>query len=166
MEKTSISRVNIPRTTLYKLAPRKWLTNKVITEVIAHFFMILFLYTGIAKFAEFDVFQEQLHDSPLLSAGASILAWLVPISEFIIAGLLFFPRLRIIGFYASFVLMLCFTGYVIYLLTRDEQLPCSCGGIIEELSWTGHLIFNSCSIGLALIGLIIERRAKFHKQPS
>jgi uncharacterized membrane protein YphA (DoxX/SURF4 family) len=135
-----------------------WVKRSLLVEIIALFFVILFLYTGIAKLMEFDVFQEQLADSPVLEPVAPIVAWGLPIVEFIVSILLFFPRWRLKGLYAAFGLMVVFTGYVIALLTTSTELPCSCGGIIEALSWQGHLIFNSTLILLSLAAIRMERR--------
>jgi len=137
-----------------------WVKRSLLVEIIALFFVILFLYTGIAKLMEFDVFQEQLADSPVLEPVAPIVAWGLPIVEFIVSILLFFPRWRLKGLYAAFGLMVLFTSYVIALLTTSTELPCSCGGIIEALSWQGHLIFNSTLILLSIAAIKMERRNK------
>jgi hypothetical protein len=36
----------------------------------------------------------------------------------------------------------CFTTYIILILNFSSFIPCSCGGILEKLGWTEHLIFN------------------------
>jgi uncharacterized membrane protein YphA (DoxX/SURF4 family) len=135
-----------------------WIKKSLLVEIIALFFVILFLYTGIAKLMEFDVFKAQLEESPVLEPVAPLVAWGLPIVEFIVSILLFFPRWRLQGLYAAFVLMVLFTGYVIALLTTSTELPCSCGGIIEELSWQGHLIFNSSLILLSFAAIRMERK--------
>lgn len=135
-----------------------WIKKSTLVEIIAHLFIILFLYTGIAKLMEFDVFQEQLDESPVLSFAAPFIAWALPITEFIISLLLFFPRFRLKGLYASLIIMILFTAYVITILSIDKELPCSCGGIIEALSWTGHLIFNSSFVLLALLAIRMQRK--------
>jgi hypothetical protein len=56
--------------------------------------------------------------------------------------------------------MVLFTGYVIALLTTSTELPCSCGGIIEQLSWQGHLVFNSTLILLSFAAIRMERNRK------
>jgi len=129
-------------------------------EIIALFFVCLFLYTGVAKLMEFDVFQAQLEDSPVLEPVAPIVAWGLPIVEFIVSVLLFVPKWRLKGLYAAFGLMMLFTGYVIALLTTSTELPCSCGGIIEQLSWQGHLICNSSLILISFAAIKMERSRK------
>ena len=137
-----------------------WMKKSTIVEIITHLFIILFLYTGISKLLEFDVFEEQLADSPILNSVAPVVAWGLPITEFVVSLLLFFPKYRLKGLYASFVLMILFTGYVGALLSISTELPCSCGGIMEALSWQAHLVVNIALIGLALTGIIIAKKIK------
>jgi len=131
-----------------------------ITEIIALLFVILFLYTGASKLMEYDVFKEQIATSPILEPFAQWIAWGLPLSEFVVAILLFFPRWRLQGLYAALGLMLLFTCYIIAILSFDKQLPCSCGGVIELLSWKGHLVFNSVLILLAFTGVWLARQTQ------
>ena len=140
-----------------KIISFSWLSKSIIIEAISFLFIILFLYTGISKLREFDIFQEQLAESPLLRPIASLIAGGIPITEFIISTLLFFPRYRLKGFYLTFILMVLFTAYIITLFTISPELPCSCGGIIEQLSWSGHLILNSSLILLAFIAIRTQK---------
>lgn len=135
-----------------------WVKRSVLIEIISLWFVILFLYTGIAKLLDFGVFKAQLEESPVLEPVAPVIAWSLPIVEFIVCLLLFFPRFRLKGMYASFLMMVSFTIYVAVLLLTSPELPCSCGGIIEELSWQGHLIFNSVMILLSLLGLRMQKK--------
>jgi uncharacterized membrane protein YphA (DoxX/SURF4 family) len=146
------------RNILLKIISLAWVKKEVIVESIALYFVILFLYTGITKLMEFDVFQEQLSESPILEPVASVTALGIPAVEFIISIMLFIPRFRSIGLYATLTLMIAFTIYVIALVSFSTQLPCSCGGIMEELSWQGHLVFNCASILLAFVAIGMQRR--------
>jgi hypothetical protein len=146
------------RNLFIRIVSFSWISKKVLVEIIAHLFIILFLYTGVAKLLEFDVFQEQLGESPVLGPLAPIVAWGLPITEFIISLLLFSPRFRFKGLYASFIIMILFTGYVITILSIDKELPCSCGGIIEALSWQGHVIVNSLLVLLAFAAIRMQRQ--------
>ena len=132
--------------------------RSTIIEIIAILFMILFLYTGISKLMEYPVFKEQIATSPVLKPFASVITWALPLTEFIVAVLLFIPRFRLKGFYAALVLMVVFTSYIIAILSFSEHLPCSCGGVLESLSWKAHLIFNSVFIILSLTGILLERQ--------
>ncbi len=132
----------------------------ILVEIISVLFIILFLYTGINKMMDNIVFREQIATSPLLTPIAPWIAIFLPKSEIIIAISLFIPRFRLKGLYASFVLMVLFLLYVLYIFAFNERLPCSCGGVLQQLSWKGHIMFNSFFIVLAIIGIKMERRIK------
>jgi hypothetical protein len=158
MENLMMNKSLPKRNVFVRLITFSWIRKSVLVEIIAHVFIILFLYTGVAKFLDFDLFQEQLAESPVLESVAPIVAWGLPITEFIISLMLFFPRFRLKGLYASFIIMVLFTAYVITILSIDQELPCSCGGIVEALSWKGHLIFNSTLVLLSFIAIRTQRK--------
>jgi hypothetical protein len=133
-----------------------------IIEIITVLNIILFLYTGIAKIMDYSVFKEQLADSPILSWAATPVAVLLPVVEFAIVLMLVIPRWRLKGLYASFIIMTLFTAYIIAMFIVAPEMPCSCGGIIAELSWQQHIIFNSAFI--LLNGWIIYLQKKEKKE--
>lgn len=132
----------------------------VILEIIIVLYIILFLYTGISKLIDYSVFKEQISTSPLLAPVSTIIAIGLPWIEFLIVGLLIIPRWRLKGLYSAFLMMVLFTIYIIGILFFNKELPCSCGGVISELSWSQHIVFNSAFIITALIGIRIERQLK------
>src|SRR5882757_5894286 len=133
--------------------------RSTIIEVISILFMILFLYTGISKLIEYSVFREQIAESPILAPLASFIAWSLPLIEFSVVVLLFVAKWRMKGLYASLILMILFTGYVIALVSFSDRLPCSCGGVLEQLSWRQHIVFNSVFTGLALWAILLHRKS-------
>jgi uncharacterized membrane protein YphA (DoxX/SURF4 family) len=132
--------------------------RSTIVEIIALLFVVLFLYTGISKLMEYDVAREQIALTPLLAPIAKEIVIILPIIEILVSVLLFLPRTRRMGLYASLILMIAFTGYVGYILSYNAELPCTCGGILQEMSWTQHLVFNGAAIVLALTGILLSRR--------
>jgi uncharacterized membrane protein YphA (DoxX/SURF4 family) len=132
--------------------------KRTIPSIVAHLLVVLFLYTGISKLMEYTVFKEQIAASPILAPIAPFVAWALPLTEFIVAVLLFIPAWRLRGLYTSFVLMLMFTGYVIALVSFSKELPCSCGGVLQEMSWSQHIVFNSVFTLLALVAALLERK--------
>jgi len=62
--------------------------------IISYLFILLFVYAAVSKIIDFQNFQAQLGQSPLLSAFASWVSWLVLILELGIVVLLIFPKLR------------------------------------------------------------------------
>ncbi|WP_428231835.1 DoxX family protein [Flavobacterium sp.] len=127
--------------------------NNSIVSIVSFLFILLFVYAAVNKIVEFETFRVQLAQSPLLSAFAGWISILVPLIEFIISLMLLFPKSRFAGLYAALCLMTMFTGYIFIVLHFSSFVPCSCGGILEKMSWNVHLVFNFFFIMLALIGL-------------
>ena len=137
-----------------------WISRSTIVEIISILFVILFLYTGISKLMEYAVFKEQIAASPILQPIAPLIAWGLPLTEFIVSILLIIPRWRLKGLYTSLFLMIAFTIYIGAIMIFNKELPCSCGGIISLLSWKEHLVFNSVFILLAFTGVVLEKRIR------
>jgi uncharacterized membrane protein YphA (DoxX/SURF4 family) len=132
--------------------------KKWIGEIISLLFVLLFLYTAVYKIIDFSNFRAVIGQSPLITRFAPYLAVGVPVAEIVISLLLVLPRWRIIGLCASFALMLVFTFYIIILLNLHTHLPCSCGGIIQEMNWQQHLVFNIFFLILALTGIALYKK--------
>ncbi len=129
-------------------------------QVVSYLYILLFVYASISKLLDFENFQVQLAQSPLLSAYAGTIAPLVIFTELLIVLLLCLNKTRLTSLYGSFFLMVAFTVYIYLILNYSDFIPCSCGGIIEKLGWTEHLIFNIVFALLALIAIIILEKEK------
>jgi thiol-disulfide isomerase/thioredoxin len=129
--------------------------KSIFVEIIVFFFVLLFIYTSAAKFAEMHLFKEEMLSSPLLGSPflAKVMAWALPISETVLAIALFVPKVRLKALYATVGLMACFTIYVIIIYFIDHHLSCSCGGIVEQLSLRQHIFFNSACVVLGVVAI-------------
>jgi hypothetical protein len=116
-------------------------------------YIFLLVYAAMNKGLDFESFKVELGQSPLLSAFASWISWTVLIVESAIAILLLFPKTRIMALYAGFSLMSMFTAYIFIMLNYSFFLACSCGGILEKMSWKEHLLFNLVFVVLAALAL-------------
>lgn len=133
----------------------------VLVEIISILLMVLFVYAAISKLLEFQNFQAQLGQSPLISAFTGVVSYAVIIVELLIAVLLAIPKSRYFALIASFGLMLMFTVYIVVILSYSSFVPCSCGGILDDLDWNEHLVFNIAFTLLALIASLILAINKF-----
>ncbi|MET0944880.1 MAG: MauE/DoxX family redox-associated membrane protein [Flavobacterium sp.] len=131
-------------------------TNALI--LICYLYIFLFIYAAFSKLIDFQTFKVQLGQSPLLSAHAEWIVFSIPAIEIIISMLLIIPRFRYLGLLSAFGLMVMFTAYIIIILNYSSFIPCSCGGILSEMDWTQHLIFNIGFILLAIIGMILLKK--------
>lgn len=135
-------------------------TRFFIADAISAILLLLFLYAAVSKLLDHERFQQALQMSPLLENQSEVIAWLLPITEIIVALVLFFPRFRLKGLYASFVLLAIFTIYLTYMVAFSPHLPCNCGGILKRLTWKQHILFNTFFIVLSLIGIYLNRKSK------
>ncbi len=120
-------------------------------EIIVALYVLLFLYTAIMKLRDIPFFIGSMSHSPILRPYAGILAGMIPSMEIAIAILLIIPRTRQYGLWTGTGLMGIFTLYVAFILATMKELPCSCGGVLQQLNWKEHLIFNS---GFLLAGIL------------
>ena len=130
-------------------------TINAILNTISYLYALLFIYAATSKLLDFDTFRIQLGQSPLLSAFADWVSISIPGIEICIAIILLIPKFRLLGLYASYLLMSMFTTYIYIILNYSSFVPCSCGGILQKMTWNQHLIFNMVFIILAVIAIII-----------
>lgn len=130
--------------------------NRTCIAIISYLFVFLFIYAAISKLLDYNDFSIKIGQSPLLSPFAGYVAIGVPVIELIIAAGLLMPNWRITSLFASLCLMTAFTVYIFIILKFSSFVPCSCGGILEKLGWTEHLIFNLVFVLLAIVALILS----------
>lgn len=136
--------------------------KQVLIECICALLILLFLYASISKFLDFKTFIDQMNNQPLPNSWTPFLVWAIPLLEIAISVALLFEYTRLIGFYASLILMVLFTLYTgIILLHFFPYIPCSCSGVIRKLTWTQHLFLNLCFVSLSILGVILQRRKYF-----
>ncbi|HUH26920.1 MauE/DoxX family redox-associated membrane protein [Gelidibacter sp.] len=125
--------------------------------LVSYLFILLFVYAAVSKLINHHQFYNDLRNSivfgdPVVS---EIISWGIPILEITAAILLVIPKYNKMGFYMALILMIGFTLYIGGTLLINElgiaELPCSCGGVISQLSWQQHLLFN---IFFVLLGII------------
>ncbi|WP_414672836.1 MauE/DoxX family redox-associated membrane protein [Lacibacter sp.] len=128
--------------------------------IIGNLLILLYCYTAISKLINYEVFKAHLRRSPLIDQGADTIAWLLPATELIVVLLLFFELTRKAGLYASLLLLVLFTLYLLYMVLFVADLPCSCGGVLNKMSWKEHLFFNA---GFFVINLIAIGRFQLYE---
>lgn len=129
--------------------------REITIEIIVFLFILLFVYASATKLMDYEKFRIQIGQSPMLTSFSALIAWLVPVMELVVALLLVIPRFRLFALYASFTLMVMFTAYIVAVLNFSSRIPCSCGGVLEKLGWTEHLIFNAVFILMSLVAIFL-----------
>lgn len=124
--------------------------------------VILFSYAAIFKGFDMLLFQKQMAESPLIPMELiQFLSYLIPIGEILICFLLIFDETRLIGFLMSYFTMLLFSVYLLALTHYfGHNLPCACGGILNKMGYTEHIIFNIFFTILSLIALLVKFKLK------
>ncbi len=152
---------NFASLTLTSLKEEVMETKKYILKISPVIVGILFLYTGLRKLWEGDLFYHTLLNSinienQLIIDGLSLG---IPIVEIITSfTLLFYPK-KNIGLYISLIVLIVYNGYLINLLFFQEEIPCTCRTVLPLLGWYGHLYFT-LSLVVFLIGLLQLRGLK------
>lgn len=127
-----------------------------IVYTISLLYVLLFIYAAVSKILDFENFRVQLGQSPLLSAYAGYVSVLVPTIELVICCFLLIPKTRILGLFSAYALMVMFTAYIYIILNFSSFVPCSCGGILEDMSWNQHMLFNLAFILLSVIAVLLS----------
>lgn len=135
-----------------------------IPDIICGLLMLLFAYTAFSKIFAFGKFRFALSTAPLIGKYTEVLAALIPAIELIIVALLLIPRTSKAGLMSAISLLSVFTGYLIFMVLTSANLPCSCGGVIQQLSWKQHIVFNIFFIELGIVGIYFQLRISNEKQ--
>ena len=135
------------------------MSRETLIEIIVALFILLFVYAALNKLLDYQKFTIQIGQSPMLTSFAGFLAWSVPSLELLISIFLMIPRTKVIALYAAFSLMTMFTTYIVLASQFSDYVPCSCGGIIQNLSWTEHLAFNMIFVALGLLAISLDTKS-------
>lgn len=122
-------------------------------EWISSILILLFLYAATSKLLEYEKFLAQTRQSSLLSPYAELIVIFVPVLELLACVLLSTRKTRLAGLALSFILMCLFSAYIYIVLHFEQNIPCSCGGILENMSWQQHLYFNLFFVLLTLLSI-------------
>lgn len=132
--------------------------NNWLIEGISSLLILLFVYTGVSKLNEPDTFRAVISQTPLIGLYSNLISLLLPLIELSTGLLLFFPFTRKWGLLIALTLMILFTGYIGYMILVMPHLPCSCGGVLKQMTWGQHLLFNICFIALTTTAVCLYQK--------
>jgi uncharacterized membrane protein YphA (DoxX/SURF4 family) len=131
--------------------------KSLILEIAGGLIILLFAYASISKILNFPHFINEINNQPLPNEWTPFLVYAIPTLEIIIVVMLVVPPWRTWGFIMSAIFMSIFTVYAsVILLHGFSYVPCSCGGVIEHLSWQQHLILNIGYLLLSILGCLLS----------
>ncbi|MCC2590311.1 MauE/DoxX family redox-associated membrane protein [Chryseobacterium sp. MFBS3-17] len=134
--------------------------RNLVIILISYAYIFLFCYAAVSKLIDFELFQLQLGQSPIISTYAGFISYFVITIELLICGLLVFNNTRSTGLYLSTGLMVAFTVYIYLILNYADNIPCSCGGVLEKMTWSQHFIFNLIFVLLGIIAIALNNARK------
>ena len=130
-------------------------------QTVAALFITLFVYTAVSKLLSYHSFYATMDMMPAFKGKAFVVAPLIIVTEILISCLLIVPAFRVPGLYFSLALMSAFTFYLLYAVMSGYSMPCSCGGVLRQLSWKQHIFFNIVFILLAMSGILSYLTQKY-----
>lgn len=122
----------------------------IFQQSIISLLILMWSYAAVSKLLELDKNRTALE--PLFGhLAAAIIAIAVPVAEALVVVLLIGKRYRVAGVWLSLLLLVNFTGYIALVLGNAfTHHPCSCGGLLQRMSWRQHLVFNLAVMALHL----------------
>ncbi|WP_375379306.1 MauE/DoxX family redox-associated membrane protein [Chryseobacterium luquanense] len=116
-------------------------TTIVLWNIIYYVLIIFFSYTVTNKLLAIKSFQTNIFKTGIFNFQQAVyLSYFVLFLELSMVILLIFKKKT--GLLFSFIMMLIFTSYIIFLFTNGRYEICGCGGILNGLSFKYHLIIN------------------------
>lgn len=120
--------------------------------------ILLFTYTAVSKWLNMEAHLYAMRNQPFSRPLNNLLAYSIPVVEMITVGLLLVQRTRLVGLFMAFVVMALFTGYVAMVLSNVfGRIPCSCGGVLEQLGWKEHLVFNLFFLVISITAIRLHK---------
>lgn len=138
--------------------------HEFVVDLISALLIVLFVYAALSKALDLETFKDHLERSYFKTGERDAIALLLPAGEVFVAVLLSIEKFKMTGLYLAFLLMLLFTLYVGGMITFRTSLPCACGGVLENMSWKEHLLFNIVFLFLSFIGIQFKRQAQTNEQ--
>lgn len=134
---------------------------KNVSRIVATALLILlFSYAMMSKLANFRAFRQEMHNQNFPPETAEALLYLVPAAEAAAVVLLLKGKWRTAGLILSALLMAAFTGYTALVLAGYwTRVPCSCGGVLKNMSWQVHFFFNLFFLALSAAALFPRLKA-------
>ncbi len=132
-------------------------------QIVRAAFILFFAYTGIIKLWRFQEFKQEVSESPVLHPIGGLVIWAVPALELFVVLMLLKDTWKLKGLYSSFVLMILFTVYVVWINNFSFYIPCSCGGWLETMPPGLHIMLNCLLTIIAFAAARLEsQKEKSH----
>jgi hypothetical protein len=132
--------------------------NNTLIETICFLLVIIFAYAAFSKLLDLEQLRTTIRETPFLMLFTAWLPFVIIGSELAIATLLLSAKYRLTALYASFILLFMFTCYIYLIRAFMKMVPCSCGGLIQKLSWSQHIILNLSLMAVTLAAIVLQSK--------
>lgn len=127
-------------------------------EIISLLLLVFFVHTSVAIYIQF---QSLIHMLVFYTNHTTVFAWIIFITNIIIAILLFIPRTRFIGLISA--AFFAISGIITMVLTPHN--PHDFGGVINELPTKQRYILYSIIALIAIINIFLTLQKAKLKSP-
>jgi uncharacterized membrane protein YphA (DoxX/SURF4 family) len=131
---------------------------KALVKLIAIALSVLFAIAAVDKLDHYAKFRLQLQKFPVTLPVLFWQAWVIPVTELIIAVLLLLPVTRLKALFASLFLLGLYTLYLTCMLEVRFQLTCNCGEPFQSLSLKMHIAFSLGCVFVTGVGVVLSGR--------
>jgi uncharacterized membrane protein YphA (DoxX/SURF4 family) len=131
---------------------------KALVKLIAIALAVLFAITAVGKLQHYARFRSQLQRFPVDLSVLYVQAWVIPVTELIIAIMLLLPVSRLKGLFASLFLLGVYTLYLTCMLKSRFHCTCSCGEPIQSLTLKTHSVVTLGCVFLRGVGVVLSGR--------
>lgn len=128
--------------------------KNIISEIVVFILILTWVYTFASKVFDFETFERQIRGAYLLSAFGK-LPYILQMIHLGIVLMLLNKNWRKLGLAASMVVLVLYTGYLIYVLKLAPSIPCSCIALFNWMNWNDQLYFNLIILAVNIIGLVM-----------
>ena len=132
-----------------------------LTLIISILLGCLWLYAALNKLMDYEVSKSEMLNQVFPQYISEVLVWAVPAVELATVALLILPGTERLGLYLSLILLGSFSVYIAIVMTGAfGRIPCSCGGVLEQMPWGVHLLFNLFFLALTLVAINISHKGQ------
>ncbi len=138
--------------------------QEFVLQVLTFALLCLWIYVGSKKVFTYTEFRASMIRQPFADQYGIVLSYILPAVELATGILFIFEGTKRLGFWATLILMLIFSSYVILAL-RDTwgSIPCDC--ILEfPISWKAHLWVNGLITIACTVSLLLDRKIRISHQ--
>lgn len=129
---------------------------------VRYLILLIFSYAFMVKLLNYKEFLVQLSESPIIPSSLTFFFSIFLLFIEFVVCVLTVTKLYRLGLLFSYSLMVFFTIYIYYLLHFSPYLPCACGGILGNIPYTIHLIFNLAITILIFLAILFDESLNFY----